>query len=125
FFAAAGREQEAVVDLLGEAADVGDQAHVTEDLRQLVVGERGELVEVGEAAPLLALERAVQVGDQDLRALVKADLTPVELGDVVEREEVCDEQVDELDRRAAARLDGARERAPVLGEQHVANFVEV
>ena len=67
-----------------------------EDLRDAVVGEHGDVVDVVEGAVgALAVEAGPEVGDEDLGALVEADGVVEVAVAVVEGGEVVDEEVDE------------------------------
>lgn len=72
-----------------------EAAERVEHLRDPVVGEHGDLVDVVEAAGALAVEAGPEVGDEDLRALVQADGVAFVGVAVVEAGEVVDEEVDE------------------------------
>ena len=72
-----------------------EAAERVEHLRDPVVGEHGDLVDVVEVAGALAVEAGPEVGDEDLGALVQADGGGFVGVAVVEAGEVVDEEVDE------------------------------
>lgn len=75
-------------------------AHGDEDLGHAVVGKHGDLVNVAELAPRLALEAGPEVGDEDLGAFEEADGlgSPIEVVLVAEARKVAGQQVDETGR---------------------------
>ena len=88
-----------------------EAAERVEHLRDPVVGEYGDVINVVEAAEAPALEAGPEVCDQDLGALVEADEGALVFVAVVEAGEVVDEEVDEVRGGAVGSLDAGREGA--------------
>lgn len=86
-------------------------AERVEHLRDAVVGEHGDVVDVVEAAGAVAVEAGPEVRDEDLRALVKADGVAIVAVTVVEAGEVVDEEVDEGGGGVLGLLDAGCEAA--------------
>lgn len=76
---------------------VQQAVELPEHLRDAVVGEHGDFVDVREGTVGLPFETGPEVGDEDLRAFENADgLAPAGVGvDVSEAGEVGGEEVDE------------------------------
>ena len=99
-------------------ADVGLQrrtvlqaAERVEDLRDAVVGEHGDLVDVVEGAEAGALEAGPEVRHEDLGAFVEADGGVFVAVAVVEAGEVVDDEVDERGGGSFASVDAGGEFA--------------
>ena len=86
-------------------------AERVEHLRDPVVGEHGDPVDVVEAAEAVALEAGPEVRDEDLRALVEADGGAAEGVAVVEAGEVVGDEVDEGGGRPVGLRDAGGEGA--------------
>lgn len=97
-------------------------AERVEHLRDPVVGEHGDLVDVVEVAGALAVEAGPEVGDEDLRALVQADGGAFVGVAVVEAGEVVDEEVDEGGGGAFGLLNASGDSSVESIFQHVAGF---
>lgn len=75
---------------------------------QTVVREHGEGRDVVKGADAAALERAPDVADKDLHALVEEDLAPAVHGGVAEAREALGDKRDERTRRARRRTHDVR-----------------
>ena len=89
------RNRPLLPDVRFQRRAVLEAAERAEHLRDPVVREHGDVIDVVEAAEALALEAGPEVGDQDLGALVEADEGALVFVTVVEAGEVVDEEVDE------------------------------
>lgn len=95
---------------------VSNAAECRQYLRDSIVGEHGDFIDIPESAVAFSVEAAPYVCYQDLGALEEADglASALELELISETGEITCEQVDQSSRRSVGGFDAVDEAAVVL-----------
>ena len=125
FLGGAGRDFSARVDAGSELGVIADDTEGTEDLGELVISEGGEEIEIVEATESGALEGSGQIGTEELGSLVEGNTLSIVRGDVVERREGPDDEVDEFDAAAAGSSDERGEGGATMVDESAGDLADV
>ena len=98
---------------------------MAQDLRQFIIRENRQFIQIGKRAMPFAFKRAKQIGGQQLRPFVKIHCAPLIRRAIVETGEIGDDFLDEPDGAAARPFDHVHECPVIFIEQHFADLAEM